>query len=380
MGCTKYLVFFLVVALAVVISLPSLREQELTQNYASAAVAIKESYGKMLNSTRNRTNGTSHPRPSSLSNMNSTVTSPTTLPDEYHQIDEEKHVSLLDNHSFSSINHDSVTSLLAKTPKGILKSASVVLFLAVPGHGAVNLIQDVGRYGGVRLILATKNKKQKWARSVVPAVNQACSTPPIRKKNNMTNLFKITRFAPSFLELDSQLRQWRSTAERAGVPFFVFAMLNDSLSLSVDYFNIQYRSAATTKTLNPSAKWFLDTAQENPLCSYFAYSFQYPMRSADRNITTAETCNTVLRGLREHVDWVGTTDNFAQTVTIVKHLFEMPDDYNATQDLPFKPSSKPLKLENLDAETIQEYHKKASLDDDLYQIAQNWQLRLNSIS
>ena len=93
--------------------------------------------------------------------------------------------------------------------------------------------------------------------------------------------------------------------------------MTDSLTLAAEHFNTIYRNNGLKKVENkaPNEHVFLEFAQHDPICSFDAYSYQYPMPPSQRSIpTNKETCDAVLQGLREHVDWVGTAENHPETV------------------------------------------------------------------
>lgn len=274
-----------------------------------------------------------------------------------------------------------VSSLLANVPYGKLKEDSVIVLYDVRRAGSINLLGSVvANTSGTVGLLTCPKKKMTWEKTSL-LISRAVSTPPAQRNKHKTSFFDIRTGGPTFLEMQDNLRYWRGNATLNGVNFFVFTIMRDPLSLALEHFNQLHRNNGYQNKPKkpPNQEVFLEFAQHDPLCSYYAYQYQYELQPFERSIPTKETCDAVLKGLREHMDWVGTTDNHEETVSIVKHLLGMPRELAIPPDSPFKARLKVLTMDEIGPETIQAHQNMTKLDAELYEAVRDWPLRLSGI-
>lgn len=389
MGCTRYIAVFFAATFTWIVSFPSLAKQDWKQAYADATVRIKASSAKVLSGGNSNSNNNATATAEVNSARSKSSQEETIFPTGEHSLNKEDTSSkqkgnwsagsLTSSTASKEQEGQSISSLLEKIPQGMFKEDAVIIFFDLPRAGALNLVTQVQKNvsGSIFFQSAPGKKRNTWD-NIVTKANAWVSVPPSKRKKHKGYFVDINKKAPSFLEVQNQLRDWRAAATEAGIPFFVFTVMRDSLSLALEHFNTQHRNKRAKKIPNlaPNDQTFLKMAQHDPLCSFYAYSYQYPLQPSERDIPTKETCDAVLQGLHEHMDWIGTAENHQDTMQIMKHLLGMPAKREILPDKSFKVGLKTLTMDKMKRETIERYEDMTRFDSEVYQAARNWRLRL----
>jgi hypothetical protein len=112
--------------------------------------------------------------------------------------------------------------------------------------------------------------------------------------------------APTVLDLQDQMKYWRTLSEKHNTPLFIFTLLREPVAYSVSYFNFFHQNV----TEMPSDK-DLEKVSFNRQCHTLAASPGY----------NARICALLYKKLNILFDWVGTTEKMSEeTLPLLQHL------------------------------------------------------------
>lgn len=158
----------------------------------------------------------------------------------------------------------------------------------------------------------------------------------------------LDRNCPSFLQMSqTDLPQWRRLARDNGVTFFAFALVREPVSMAISYFNFYHgipqnpkrfdllvgetnhdetlsSNTATTAAASSTEEIFVNATIANPQCLFLAHNEDaYTKTGQDlRDSLTHEDCRQAYSSLRQHMDWVGTTETLGnETLPLLQQLF-----------------------------------------------------------
>ena len=183
--------------------------------------------------------------------------------------------------------------------------------------------------------------------------------------------------APTVLDMEAHLREWRRLSQEHGTPLFVFTILREPMAYSLSYFNFFHQKI----THQPTQKELQRTSFNRQCNALAAHPGQ-----------TETTCAQLYGKFYEWFDWVGTTERISQeTLPLLQHLLRHKDAQNRFMS-PEEPTEAELwllpsntnkthynvaerqqfsfHLESLSQETIEVIHDNTCLDQGLWERAQ----------
>ena len=130
---------------------------------------------------------------------------------------------------------------------------------------------------------------------------------------------------PTLRQMTDQLQAWRSRADRAGVPFFVFTVLRQPVAYALSFYNFQHVTRRTRRYAkgNNTQQDLLRLLPAHPQCMFYARGEEATTtraRHKGANLTVAE-CVATYDVMRRAMDWIGRTETLRnETLPWLSHL------------------------------------------------------------
>ena len=121
-----------------------------------------------------------------------------------------------------------------------------------------------------------------------------------------------------------KLPEWRTSLASVGIKVFAFTMLREPLSWYISAFNfLCVQGTSACGDTKHSHQGLVDSASSNPQCSFFMHGWSIPFLEQDKDHPPVKPneCRIVSQQLKRNFDWVGTTENFEETMTVMRNHF-----------------------------------------------------------
>lgn len=174
-------------------------------------------------------------------------------------------------------------------------------------------------------------RKEKLLRHLDMAVQYVLNSSTTMHQvglQQQTLLLEIHGGSPGLLELATYLKKWRNLSQLRNKPFFAFTLVREPISYAFSYFKFFHvnctRSWCEHDQLDPTEEDAISSAIPNRQCFLLAHlSAIGGMHPSFYNkcSVTKELCNDVYQIMREHLDWVGTTEALSNdSLPLLSHM------------------------------------------------------------
>ena len=251
--------------------------------------------------------------------------------------------------------------------RGQLKENSVIVFIHVPKCGGGSIVQNIERsLPDMKYFVHTMGGRKAW-RGGKTYIDQYMATSSTGEKKQSVFL-EIHTLSPSFMNIHGLLQAWRSNAKDNGMELFVFTTLREPVSWALSAFNWVHRQKVTELRMNPNATAtnaaLRDLAQENPQCSFLAHSWMYP-RQHGRWLPKKEDCDLLFDTMKNHIDFVGTTEKHQDTIEMLTYLLDLKNNFTHEHSAD-NINVASIRYNEMTQETIEFHNHISVLDYNLY--------------
>ena len=276
-----------------------------------------------------------------------------------------------------------------------------VLFLHVPKTGGTTIRDALMQYDPVQYHFVSGRKLFDEAHIKAMKYLSLVSSSPSssnnnKKKRRRTFFLEIHgRDSPHLLELVDTIEIYRRKAQEHDIPIFVFSMLREPISFALSYFNffhVQRGPNPYFRQVEPTESNLLEYSLYNPQCLFLARGEMSlrqrpPQRQRRRQhhdygdegekaMPSVEECRLVQDTLRNHMDWVGITEQLNETtLPLLRRILTVDDDPSASSSsiisFPTKRVShhgrnESLALADVSLSTLTTLQNMSRLDQELY--------------
>jgi Sulfotransferase family len=293
---------------------------------------------------------------------------------------------------------DKAVTRLPLVPK-MQPHGGFILFLHVPKTGGTTIRDALMKYDQVQYHFVSGRKLFDKAHINAMKYLSMVSSSSSNNKNNdkkrrKTFFLEIHgRDSPHLLELVGTIQIYRRMAQEHDIPIFIFSMLREPISYALSYFNffhVQRGPNPYFPQVEPTETNLLEYSLYNPQCQFLArgeMSLRQRRRKGVDNkpMPSIEECQLVQDALRNHMDWVGTTEQLNEsTLPILRQVLVVGDDPSSSHlSFPTKRVSRhgrneSLALADLSFSTLAALQNMSRLDQELYHnIQSTFPLRRN---
>ena len=121
-----------------------------------------------------------------------------------------------------------------------------------------------------------------------------------------------------------KLPEWRDSLANVGIDVFAFTMLREPVSWYKSAFNfICLQGTHHCGDVELSYNGLVASASSNSQYSFFVHGWSIPFLEQDESHppVTAQERSQVRTQLKSNFDWVGTTENFEETMNVLRNRF-----------------------------------------------------------
>ena len=228
----------------------------------------------------------------------------------------------------------------------------------------------------------TMGGEKAWLSGKAYIDNYTATAPSTRTGEKRHSVFlEIHTLSPSFMNMTHGLLQaWRSNAKDNGMELFVFTALREPMPWALSAFNWVHGQKVSELRMNPNATTtnaaVRDVAQENSQCSFLAHSWMYPQQHG-RWLPKKEDCDLLFDEMKNHIDFVGTTEKHQDTIEMLKYLLDLTNDFTHEHSADVVNVAS-IRYNEMTNETIQFHNNISLLDYKLHENVQaEWGLSFN---
>jgi len=201
---------------------------------------------------------------------------------------------------------------LEKTPP------TIIFFFHVPKTGGETIRESMSFYGiKQRLRVTDDNTYRFFTEKLMSGWNDGTT----KVEGNIFIEIHGSTNPQLFIQ---KLPEWRTSLASVGIKVFAFTMLREPLSWYISAFNflcVQGTSECGETAISHNG--LVDSASPNPQCSFFMHGWSIPFLEQDKDHppVTSNECYRIRQQLKRNFDWVGTTENFEETMTVMRNRF-----------------------------------------------------------
>jgi len=269
-----------------------------------------------------------------------------------------------------------------------------VLFLHVPKTGGTTIRDALMQYDQVQYHFVSGRKLFDEAHiKAMKYLNTVSLSSKNKKKRRRTFFLEIHgRDSPHLLELVDTIQIYRRMAQEHDVPVFMFSMLREPISFALSYFNffhVQRGPNPYFRQVEPTETNLLEYSLYNPQCLFLARGEmslrQRPPQQRrrhdygyeeDKVMPSVEECRLVQDALKNHMDWVGVTEQLNQTtLPLLRQILVVGDNPSTssssilsfpTKRVSHRGRNESLALADVSLSTLTTLQNMSRLDQELY--------------